>query len=450
MSTEQEGKGSIPMYIATLEKRKRFERLAPGKEAFRNVMPSQKEALRRELSIITNSATITSRDRILHQIRANRECLYALSTYAKVTSPTAYFSANLSRRPLHSIDLFDCSNKSTALYIFDPRMQFSNVMAEPINSWMHRQWFDPYRTDVEFCRFPIKSFAVHYNVAALGSNPDTDQLIAMHTDICERAQLTTAVGNGTGDPTLPILGPLRGPATPDIDIPVAHYDSCERAHILQPLFKAFFMVATNYGVGNSGFGELDDVAKITVRLILTGITDGLSAPISFEPLRENALDGTYAPNSNTITTTMGAATKFILELEAREISAFGIRPDIKALSREEISRAFRFSKDAGLEYAKELGWVEARDGRLDEVSPRSAEWVNPEKFPLWVGTGAEKARSFTEHVTSTFGLHKKYRLSRHWWWELEQPAELKKPEDLEEKDDNKSTPKARPRTRPGR
>ncbi|KAK5635202.1 hypothetical protein RRF57_010914 [Xylaria bambusicola] len=154
--------------------------------------------------------------------------------------------------------------------------------------------------------------------------------------------------------------------------------------LMQPLFRAVFMVLILPNTKELKPRGIKWIAGVQVRLTLTGITEGLSAPISFEEIREYSTEN-YKPGDQTIATTLGIATKFILQLEQREIDAFGIRPDLCRLIADNIipPRILEYR-----EKAKRLGWVEERDGRLDELSPRSSEWVDRIIFPRWFGNGA--------------------------------------------------------------
>ncbi|KAI1113283.1 hypothetical protein F5Y14DRAFT_418341 [Nemania sp. NC0429] len=158
------------------------------------------------------------------------------------------------------------------------------------------------------------------------------------------------------------------------------------------------------------------IADVQVRLILTGITEGLSAPISFDEIREHSIGTPYVSGDQTITTTLAVATKFMKRLEQREIDASGIRPDICRLIAD-------ISPPWLLEYrekAKELGWVEERDGRLDELSPRSSEWVDRTIFPGWIGKGARETLCLVRFVLHMKMYQEPGPYTVDWWWDPEE------------------------------
>ena len=69
---------------------------------------------------------------------------------------------------------------------------------------------------------------------------------------------------------------------------------------------------------------IPDIGQIPVLIVLTGVTNGLSAPITFEPIVHRIKSFIQ---DNVIQTTLETAIAFILDLEKREVAAFGLRPD---------------------------------------------------------------------------------------------------------------------------
>jgi hypothetical protein len=146
---------------------------------------------------------------------------------------------------------------------------------------------------------------------------------------------------------------------------------------------------------------------VKVQLILTGTTEGLSAPISFEELRDEALDSSYYPGATAITIGLGAAIRFIIRLEQREMvaSGGGLQPNVARL------RGWNWHR----EQAKKFGWVEERDGNLDDLTPRSCEWVNRNIFKKWVGEGAVTTLGCALNMHSRLNPFRKDS-EENWWW----------------------------------
>lgn len=67
-----------------------------------------------------------------------------------------------------------------------------------------------------------------------------------------------------------------------------------------------------------------------VQLIKTGLTAGLSQPITFEGI---PTEEPYDPSTNTITTDFATAIEFVLALERREIAAGCVNYDTTAIDK---------------------------------------------------------------------------------------------------------------------
>ncbi|KAI1422834.1 hypothetical protein F5Y12DRAFT_760874 [Xylaria sp. FL1777] len=255
--------------------------------------------------------------------------------------------------------------------------------------WFWRQWFCPYTTDIELGRSFVQIFALEYETSSIkGSDIQSDSLIFLHCDICEQLERFKEAVYTSKSPNSPpsMSGPLR-----DLPWPTSH-DKNERCgyRYVQPLFRALFMVLVHPKEQLPPWPkDIRWVAQAQVQPILMGATDGLSALICFDEIREYSTGDSYTPGSQTITTTLAIATKFVLRLEQLEVAAFDVQPNIFSLSPTS-SYLLEHGEEAG-----KLGWVEERDGSLDDLSPRSSEWVDRTLFPKWLGRGALETMRYT-------------------------------------------------------
>ncbi|KAI0550561.1 hypothetical protein F4679DRAFT_594734 [Xylaria curta] len=269
-----------------------------------------------------------------------------------------------------------------------------------IETWLWRQWFRPYTTEIELCRSFVNIFALDYkNSNMKGSDIPSDDLISLHCDICEQSErFKEAICTSKGPNLVPSMsGPLRGLPWPRLWNEKS--ESCGYTFI-QPLFRALFMVLV-YPKEQMPFPKHPKwMVQAQVQLVLTGITDGLSAPICFDEIREYSTGNSYTSGSQAITTTLEIATKFILRLEQREVAAFGIQPNV-CKYREEAMR---------------LGWIKERDGRLDELSPRSSEWVDRTLFPKWLGKGASQTMEWALELRLIRRWQGLEQYTKDWWW----------------------------------
>ncbi|KAI1319410.1 hypothetical protein F5Y16DRAFT_102167 [Xylariaceae sp. FL0255] len=318
---------------------------------------------------------------------------------------------------------FDCLNTTVALYVFDSFQASRGPTPEAIGleSWLFRRWFEPYTTEIELYRSFVKTFTVIYSVAGFDfSAIQSESLVSMHCDVCEQSERFRDV-MCMGKPSIhvpPRCGPLRGIPWRTADLnsePSTQDNHWRHTNFIQPLFRALFK-AIDYPRDNRP-KDSNWMAEAHVKLVLTGITDGLSAPIALEELQEYARDA-YTPGDLAITVTLSIATDFIIRLEKREIAAFGIQPNIHDLKASIKLRLAR--KNA--EKAKNLGWIEKRDGSLKDLSLNSATWVNHDIFRTWLGQGAIRTMRYAAMAFSCY--HRRIIYSQDWWWPREDLPKL--------------------------
>ncbi|KAI1746946.1 hypothetical protein F4782DRAFT_552853 [Xylaria castorea] len=391
------------------EMRARYDEI----DAARTELKEQQEDLLEEtLNHILRDQSITSRDKILLQMRADEECLrreteHHRSAYVpKVVSYQSSISLETSRVAERFSSWL---NTTTALYIFDERQHFPYIHAMGTESWLWRQWFKPYVSDITLHHF-ASIFTVQYDRNHADCKFNSEKLVAFHCNACEQAQrVKDTAYTGEGDePTLAFCGPLRSQPWPQEKCNFfSRTYSTKAAYTIQPLFQALFM-ALFYPQGDIDSPRTpEEIRAVKVQLILTGITEGLSAPISFEELEAEALDQPYHPGATAITTSLDAAVRFIMRLEQREIAASGgiLQPNVAKLRGWNQHR----------EQAKKLGWIENRDGKLDDLTPRSCEWVNRDIFKTWVGKGALETLWCAMYMSILNPLLEDSE--ENWWWD---------------------------------
>ncbi|KAK0614117.1 hypothetical protein B0T14DRAFT_570091 [Immersiella caudata] len=97
-----------------------------------------------------------------------------------------------------------------------------------------------------------------------------------------------------------------------------------RFFVLQPLFRAIVIII----LSESFNVQMMDIGQLRVLLIRTGVEEGLSAPISFEPIAHQIYALPHGSHGEiAVETLLDTAVDFILNLEEREVAAFGLQPD---------------------------------------------------------------------------------------------------------------------------
>ncbi|KAF7552153.1 hypothetical protein G7Z17_g4517 [Cylindrodendrum hubeiense] len=139
---------------------------------------------------------------------------------------------------------------------------------------------------------------------------------------------------------------------------------------IPPLFRAM-MIA--FLAGNFNM-EVADIGQVPVLVILTGVNDGLSAPISFESIAHQC---EAFIDENTIQVSLETAISFVMDLECREIAAFGQHPNTVESTNGSTGR---FDWEYNCLFPL-LGWV----GEPPEGP--SSRWVDVEKYPQYASEG---------------------------------------------------------------
>ncbi len=182
--------------------------------------------------------------------------------------------------------------------------------------------FRPYRSEIDWCQLLAQIIAIHDDpTLSTTTNPaDMARVIAsMSRAICahvETTQQRTADRVSAGCNWLKLGRELGfGDWEPVHD---------QKFLILQPLFRAVAIVVkpADYDV------ELQDTGQAPALIVLTGVQDGLSAPITFDSIVDKIGARYQAEGSvQAAETSLATAVRFAMDLEERELAAFGPSPD---------------------------------------------------------------------------------------------------------------------------
>ncbi|KAL7954521.1 hypothetical protein V8C34DRAFT_294133 [Trichoderma compactum] len=248
----------------------------------------------------------------------------------------------------------DTCNKSVPVYIVPGQRWL--LLRVVLHNYIYRRWFRPYRSEIDYGRFICKFIYPCPPAYEEPMPPPTiHDIITINQAICakieEQRSIFVEEYNSHG----------RFAITPTVGKSPAQY-------ILQPLFRALLIVVSDKKYNKE---TSETVGGLPVYLVRTGIEEGLSAPISFEPIATKTLSHIEA--GHVIEVTIETAIDFIMELEAREVAAFGFRPD-------PVSDWKPFEDDS--EAWQSLGETEPL------VGPNS-QWVDSEKYPQWAGSGKD-------------------------------------------------------------
>ncbi len=281
----------------------------------------------------------------------------------------------------------DCCNKSTGVYVLAEPIKESRYEANfglvraALNNYLYRRWLRPYRSDIEYGQFIAKTIIPDRPSLWPDTSPaaEVDVAVSLHTAVCARAEETLL--------TVKNFDPNDHPWNPfhaqDILSWYADVDQIIRDReffILRPLFRALIItIRSSY----EGYGSTSgDIGQFPVLLVHTGVEDGLSAPISFEHIAHkihSLFRGVRCGRATAAQTTLETAVTFVLDMERREVAAFGPQPDPEASTAG--NTGFRPGcLDHRSEHIPDLSAIFISEGDEPLLGPSSA-WVDTEIHP---------------------------------------------------------------------
>ena len=327
-----------------------------------------------------------------HRINLNNGNAFRLFHRLEIDDP--HLCDNIPAMNIKQAD--DRCNKTIPIYIcHDHRtMQLDQcawLLGHALHNWLYKMWFRPYRSDIEWGQFIAKIFECikpfdYYRPGCetkwqgLGDSPEDviDMTIHLNRVICKRVEAAQKH----------ILELEAPPVTPENrwsqgwvpEQPLCELQRDQSSFILQPLFRALVMViqVKDFSI------DMTDIGGVVVYLVLTGVEDGLSAPIPLRSLKKDPTELIQDRNGNlrAARTTLEIAYHFIRELESREEAAFGLRPDPVEGSKG-LRAGYHSTAEGVMGLAYELGW-QPEWGPLEYPSSR---WVDTNLIRKWEGGG---------------------------------------------------------------
>ena len=324
------------------------------------------------------------RHEILQDLRSKQEYHHRESLY--VHSAMHPFQPHMkSPQDLPEFSLqtaIEFCNKTAPIYILrHDSPQYVSYLLVAIHNYIYRHWFRPYRSEIEYGQFLAKLFAPRslppVNTTSLGALADLAQDLtsAICTKVEQVQHLAQQLIGHDLDEQEEKLG--TGPIGREID----QFILDQEFFVLQPLFRAIAIVVCNSSLDI----ESPSIPQLSVVIVRTGIEDGLSAPITFDSIADKitkSLDSASG-EARAVQTTLETATTFLMELEQREIAAFGMRPD-PVTSTKGLESGYLLGRDELLRRARRLGWTDD----MGLLEGPSSNWVDETLYPVWSGIAA--------------------------------------------------------------
>ncbi|KAK3905153.1 hypothetical protein C8A05DRAFT_13015 [Staphylotrichum tortipilum] len=241
------------------------------------------------------------------------------------------------------------------------------LLLAALHNFLYRTWFKPFRSEIDWGQFIAQTFEMEPDVMTRAIEAPVDmafyaaylcRAIYAHVDATKRWLMAA------------IIRWNMAPEDP--------HTLC-----LRPLFRAVAIIIkqTAYSI------KVRDIGQLPILLVLTGIEEGLSAPITFELVacQIHALHSHTGPFASiqAAETSLATAVRFVMDLEKREEAAFGPRPDPRTTNMLAVRTPYLSPCTIWTVY-QENGW----DGKADLPAGSSATWVDTAIYPYWIGEGA--------------------------------------------------------------
>ncbi|KAL7904864.1 hypothetical protein GGI35DRAFT_489412 [Trichoderma velutinum] len=323
---------------------------------------------------------------ILHYLRGRHESRHRELIHGRSTDPRWIYQPNISDLAFLAAEMTlqeanDCCNKAAPLYIFSARRTiYLPLFVEVLHNYLYHRWFVPYKSEIEYLQFVTKTFLPELLPDDLQPGPLVDLAIPVHAAICARAQEARDAVKELKPPypMQPILpkGPKKWGLYKYASVEQIVRD--QEFFLLRPLFRAIMITVRLEEYNDEDF----DIRKLPVLLIRTGTEEGLSAPISFEPIAHKIQAVIQCTNNNEVVVqvTLETAVDFVMSLDKREVAAFGHQPD-PIISTQNLG-------DGGLQGSSLLTTAQSMGWGDEELRGPSSKWVDTERYPEWSGRGA--------------------------------------------------------------
>jgi hypothetical protein len=238
-------------------------------------------------------------------------------------------------------------NKSTAIYIVPRQRGRDDYFRLALHFWLYRKWFRPYQNDIEHNQYIARIFRAAHIPPRVSTEKLVDYVHLTHMLVCGEIFAVQTFIDAHSE-------------TGSVYNDGQHF-------VLQPLFRAVVIVA----LADTYDSRVKDIGKIPVLLTLTRLQQGLSQPLTLDPVKNQVIE--YVSES-AVKVTLQVAINFVQQMEQREIAAFGPKPDpVKS------SAAYYGVEDScrgrmAVVKMHKLGW-----GNTPVRGP-SSSWIDFEKF----------------------------------------------------------------------
>ncbi len=362
------------------------------------------------------------RHAILHRLRTHIEHNHRFGifrTSVQFFGPALVSLARISQ--LWMIQIQACCNKSLPIYIWPDTSlsrDFLKLLPLALHNYLYRTWyvdfrveppmarreqlcpfdfcrgwltrwvrFRPYRSEIDWGQFLAQVLRIHEDPAgpALSATDGPVKVARVASSISRAlcARIDTVQQKIGYRPNRIITRAEMEALKAELGFTQMHPVGIINPKFisLQPLFRALAIVIRSADYTTS----TPSIAEVPVLIVLTGVEDGLSAPITFDSIADKIKVHHRIEDSIQVAeTSLATAVSFAMDLEKREVSAFGPKPD-PAETCKEPKRSGWLCDGEALALARGDGW----EGSEAPEGP-SSSWVDLDIYPDWTGDSAEQ------------------------------------------------------------
>lgn len=293
--------------------------------------------IKRCQTAIENAPKPLTRRTLLHVLRGFLECKHQNDNWGIVIkwNTTRAITQTKSLQDLENFPAMSPSqanrfyNKTAPIYLIRDGNKFrlqgkTQLFVHLVQCYIYDRWFRPYRSEIEYWQFLVQ-FVITKPVVlndSMCSQATVDLISKYNAKLCAgiiEAQKCAPSPPFTDDGLQERLW-IHCDLERTADAEKIKNDQVN--FILQPSFHAIAIV-----IHEKDYLFDERLESVTVLLMRTGVEDGLSAHITFDSIPNPAITNTIMRSDGTTILGIETAITFLLELEQREIAAFGLRPD---------------------------------------------------------------------------------------------------------------------------
>ncbi|KAK4151016.1 hypothetical protein C8A00DRAFT_17542, partial [Chaetomidium leptoderma] len=281
-----------------------------------------------------------------------------------------------------------CCNKSVPIYVLPDgscSVEAWRLLLAVLHNYLYRTWFQPYRSEIDWGQFLAEIINVREDAVPVHIEKPAEVArfaALMSRAICTHVETTQQKIGSRAVTSSDEMHALRK----ELGLSDWETISQQKFLLLRPLFRAVAIVIKRNAYGLA----VPEISQIPVLVVLTGVEEGLSAPITFASIASKISAHHTEDSVQTAETSLATAVNFVMDLEKRELDASGPIPD-PAETCKDPRRSCLLGKQEAWAFARVRGWegVDAPEGP-------SSSWVDHNIYREWTAEGSDHGEAVAQ------------------------------------------------------